>query len=160
MNAAELRARTAPVLAIPLQVALHARPVDPERPGDGLEFPVTGLALNPGGTLHAGALGAIMELSGLLALLPELAADRARRHPPHRHQILSAGREGDVVRVTAVLERRTRRLGFVTATAVVGDRLLARSQITKSVIEVPPSLGAREPDSSGARSPRTSVSPP
>jgi hypothetical protein len=40
------------------------------------------------------------------------------------------------VRVTAVLERRTRRLGFVSATATVGDRLLARSQITKSVIEV------------------------
>jgi acyl-coenzyme A thioesterase PaaI-like protein len=136
MNAAELRARTGAVLAIPLQVALHARPVDPERPGDGLEFPVTGLALNPGGTLHAGALGAIMELSGLLALLPELAATE---HAVTHHiatQILSAGREGDVVRVTAVLERRTRRLGFVSATAVVGDRLLARSQITKSVIEV------------------------
>lgn len=138
MNAAELRARTGAVLAIPLQVALHARPVDPERPADGLEFPVTGLALNPGGTLHAGALGAIMELSGLLALLPELAATE---HAVTHHiatQILSAGREGDVVRVTAVLERRTRRLGFVSATAVVGDRLLARSQITKSVIEVRP----------------------
>ena len=136
MNAAELRARTDAVLAIPLQVALHAMPVDPEQPGDGLEFPVTGLALNPGGTLHAGALGAIMELSGLLALLPELAATE---HAVTHHiatQILSAGREGDVVRVTAVLERRTRRLGFVSATAVVGDRLLARSQITKSVIEV------------------------
>ena len=136
MNAAELRARTGAVLAIPLQVALHARPVDPERPADGLEFPVTGLALNPGGTLHAGALGAIMELSGLLALLPELAATE---HAVTHHiatQILSAGREGDVVRVTAVLERRTRRLGFVSATAVVGDRLLARSQITKSVIEI------------------------
>ena len=136
MNAAELRARTGAVLAIPLQVALHARPVDPERPAYGLEFPVTGLALNPGGTLHAGALGAIMELSGLLALLPELAATE---HAVTHHiatQILSAGREGDVVRVTAVLERRTRRLGFVSATAVVGDRLLARSQITKSVIEV------------------------
>ena len=101
------------MLAIPLQVALHARPVDPDRPADGLEFPVTGLALNPGGTLHAGALGAIMELSGLLALLPELAANE---HAVTHHiatQILSAGREGDVVRVTAVLERRTRRLGFV-----------------------------------------------
>jgi len=48
MNDAELRARTDAVLAIPLQVALHARPVDPKRPCDGLQFPVTGLALNPG----------------------------------------------------------------------------------------------------------------
>ena len=40
------------------------------------------------------------------------------------------------MRTTALLERRTRRLGFVSATAMVGDRLLARSQITKSVIEI------------------------
>ena len=136
MDAAELRARTTAVLAIPLQVALHARPVDPERPADGLEFPVTGLALNPGGTLHAGALGAIMELSGLLVLLPALAATSTPSPTTSPPRSSAPGREGDVVRVTAVLERRTRRLGFVSATAVVGDRLLARSQITKSVIEV------------------------
>ena len=91
MNDAELRARTEAALAIPLQVALHARPVDPDRPADGLEFPVTGLALNPGGTLHAGALGAIMELTGLLVLLPALAANE---HAVTHHiatQILSAG---------------------------------------------------------------------
>jgi acyl-coenzyme A thioesterase PaaI-like protein len=136
MNDTELRARAEAALAIPLQVALHARPIDPDRPADGLEFPVTGLAINPGGTLHAGALGAIVEVSGLLALLPALAANE---HAVTHHistQIFSAGREGDLVRVTAVLERRTRRLGFVSATATVGDRLLARSQITKSVIEI------------------------
>ena len=136
MNDTELRARAEAALAIPLQVALHARPIDPDRPADGLEFPVTGLAINPGGTLHAGALGAIVEVSGLLALLPALAANE---HAVTHHiatQILSAGREGDLVRVTAVLERRTRRLGFVSASAMVGDRLLARSQITKSVIEI------------------------
>ena len=77
-----------------------------------------------------------MELAGLLVLLRELAADQ---HAVTHHiatQILSAGREGDLVRVTPALERRTRRLGFVSATATVGDRLIARSQITKSVIEI------------------------
>ena len=136
MNDTELRARAEAALAIPLQVALHARPIDPDRPADGLEFPVTGLAINPGGTLHAGALGAIVEVTGLLVLLPALAANE---HAVTHHiatQILSAGREGDLVRVTAVLDRRTRGLGFVSASAMVGDRLLARSQITKSVIEV------------------------
>jgi acyl-coenzyme A thioesterase PaaI-like protein len=136
MNDTELGARAQAALAIPLQAALHARAIDPDRPADGLEFPVTGLAINPGGTLHAGALGAIVEVTGLLVLLPALAANE---HAVTHHiatQILSAGREGDLVRVTAVLERRTRRLGFVSATAMVGDRLLARSQITKSVIQV------------------------
>ena len=96
ITAAELAARAEAALAIPLQVALHARPVDPARPADGLEFPVTELAVNPGGTLHAGALGAIMELAGLLALLPVLSATE---HAVTHHiatQILSAGRQGEL----------------------------------------------------------------
>jgi acyl-coenzyme A thioesterase PaaI-like protein len=136
MTPSELRARAEEVLAIPLQAALQARPVDPDQPSAGLEFPVAGLAINPGGTLHAGALGAILELAGLLALLPSLTSTE---HAVTHHiatQILSPGRQDELVRVTAVLERRTRRLGFVSATAMVGQRLLARSQITKSVIEI------------------------
>jgi acyl-coenzyme A thioesterase PaaI-like protein len=133
---ADLADRAAAALAIPLQDALAARPIDPADPTGGLVFPVTGLAINPGGTLHAGALGAILELAGFLALLPALAASE---HAVTHHistQILSPGRAGEEVRVTATLERRTRRLGFVTATATVGERLVARSQITKSVIEI------------------------
>lgn len=133
---ADLADRAAAALAIPLQDALGARLIDPADPTGGLVFPVAGLAINPGGTLHAGALGAILELTGFLALLPELAATE---HAVTHHistQILSAGREGEEVCVTATLERRTRRLGFVSATAMAGDRLVARSQITKSVIEI------------------------
>ncbi|RZT84035.1 acyl-coenzyme A thioesterase PaaI-like protein [Pseudonocardia sediminis] len=128
--------RAARALDIPLQHALQARPADPSDPTAGLLFPVTGLAINPGGTLHAGALGAILELAAFLALLPELASTE---HAVTHHistQILSPGKEGEEVLVTALLERRTRRLGFLTATATVGDRLVARSQVTKSVIEI------------------------
>lgn len=131
-----LSERAAQALAIPLQHALQARPADPADPAAGLVFPVTGLAINPGGTLHAGALGAILELTAFLALLPELAVTE---HAVTHHistQILSPGRAGEEVLVTAVLERRTRRLGFLTASATVGDRLVARSQVTKSVIEI------------------------
>jgi acyl-coenzyme A thioesterase PaaI-like protein len=128
--------RVQAALDIPLQSALGARPADAAQPTEGLVFPVTGLAINPGGTLHAGALGAILELQGFLTLLPELADDE---HAVTHHistQLLSPGKRDEEVLVTAVLERRTRRLGFVTATATVGDRLVARSQITKSVIAV------------------------
>lgn len=134
--APDLAERVAAALAIPLQDALGARPIDPGDPTGGLVFPVTGLAINPGGTLHAGALGAILELAAFLALLPELGSTE---HAVTHHistQILSPGRAGEEVRVTATLERRTRRLGFVSATATVGDRLVARSQITKSVIAI------------------------
>jgi acyl-coenzyme A thioesterase PaaI-like protein len=128
--------RVQAALDIPLQNALGARPADPAQPTGGLVFPVTGLAINPGGTLHAGALGAILELQGFLTLLPELADDE---HAVTHHistQLLSPGKRDEEILVTAVLERRTKRLGFVTATATVGDRLVARSQITKSVIAV------------------------
>lgn len=134
MTSPSLADRAAAALAIPLQDALGARPADPSAPTAGLVFPVTGLAINPGGTLHAGALGAILELQGFLTLLPELADDE---HAVTHHistQLLSPGKRDEEVLVTALLERRTRRLGFVSATATVGDRLVARSQITKSVI--------------------------
>lgn len=131
-----LAERAAAALAVPLQRALDARAVSPTDPAAGVVFPVAGLAINPGGTLHAGALGAVMELTGFLALLPHLTdAEHAVTHHIST-QILSPGRAGEEVTVTAAVERRTRRLGFVTATAMVGGRLVARSQITKSVIEI------------------------
>lgn len=134
MPTSSLSERVQAALDIPLQKSLGARPADPERPTAGLVFPVTGLAINPGGTLHAGALGAILELQGFLTLLAELADDE---HAVTHHistQLLSPGKRDEEVLVTAALERRTKRLGFVTATAAVGERLVARSQITKSVI--------------------------
>jgi acyl-coenzyme A thioesterase PaaI-like protein len=130
-----LSERAAAALAVPLHEALGARFVDDD-PTHGVTFEVGGMAMNPGGTLHAGALGVILEITAFIALLPELSADE---HAVTHHistQVLSAGQRGEQVRVTAAVERRTRRLGFVTATATVGERLLARSQITKSVIEI------------------------
>jgi acyl-coenzyme A thioesterase PaaI-like protein len=134
--AADLAARAAQALAVPLQVALRVRFLDATDPTRGLVLPVSSLAINPGGTLHAGALGAVLEFAGFLALLPTLAATE---HAVNHHistQFLSAGQEGEEVHVTSALDRRTRRLGFVSSTAMVGERLVARSQITKSVIEI------------------------
>jgi acyl-coenzyme A thioesterase PaaI-like protein len=134
--AADLAARAAQALAVPLQVALRVRFLDATDPTRGLVLPVSSLAINPGGTLHAGALGAVLEFAGFLALLPTLSATE---HAVTHHistQFLSAGQEGEDVHVTSALDRRTRRLGFVSSTAMVGERLVARSQITKSVIEI------------------------
>lgn len=129
-----LAERAAAALAVPLQKALDARLLVPSDPTAGQVFPVSGLAINPGGTLHAGALGVILESAGFLSLLPHLGADE---HAVTHHvstQILSPGREGEEVTVVGHVHRRTRRLGFVSVTATVGDRLLAVAQITKSVI--------------------------
>lgn len=40
------------------------------------------------------------------------------------------------VEVRGALDRRTRRLAFLSVTAAVGERLIARAQITKSVVSL------------------------
>lgn len=128
--------RAAAALDVPMHEALGVQLIDADDPASGVRFTVDGLAMNPGGTLHSGAIGAILEITGFLALLPELAETE---HAVTHHistQILSPGHRGEEVLVTAVLDRRTRRLGFVSATATIGERLVARAQITKSVIEI------------------------
>jgi acyl-coenzyme A thioesterase PaaI-like protein len=127
--------RAAAALAVPLHEALGARFVDDD-PTHGVTFEVGGMAMNPGGTLHAGALGVLLEITAFIALLPVLSDTE---HAVTHHistQVLSPGRRGEQVLVTATIERRTRRLGFLTATATIGERLVARSQITKSVIAI------------------------
>ena len=126
------RARDA--LAVPLAHALGARLLDPADPAAGVRFPVTDLALNGAGGLHGGALSGMLELAGYLAVLPELTtAEHAVTHAVAT-QLMAAAREGEDVQVRGVLDRRTRRIAFTTVSATVGDRLIARSQITKSVV--------------------------
>ncbi len=48
--------------------------------------------------------------------------------------LLARAAQALAVLVVGKLERRTRRLAFVAAAASVGDRLVARAQITKSVV--------------------------
>jgi uncharacterized protein (TIGR00369 family) len=56
-----------------LQQALAAELIDAADPAAGVRFPVRGLAVTPAGALHGGALNAIMELAGYIAVAPTLA---------------------------------------------------------------------------------------
>ena len=101
--------------------------LDAADPPAGVVFSVTGLAANGVGGLHSGALSGVLELAAYLALLPELA--------PHEHavthatatQLFSAALDGEDVVVVGALERRTRRLAFVSAAASVDRRPIARA---------------------------------
>jgi acyl-coenzyme A thioesterase PaaI-like protein len=132
----DLSARAAAALAVPLQHALGARLADPADPTAGVVFPVAGLALNGAGGLHAGALAGILELAGLLAALPELGPDEHAVTHAIATQLVAAAPEGAEVTVTGTLDRRTRRLVFVTVAATAGETVIARAQITKSVVAV------------------------
>lgn len=132
----DLSVRADAALSVPLQHALGARLADPADPTAGVVFPVTGLALNGAGGLHAGALAGVLELAGLLAALPELGPDEHAVTHAIATQLLAAAPEGAEVTVTGTLDRRTRRLVFVTVAATAGESLVARAQITKSVVPV------------------------
>ncbi len=126
--------RVAAALAVPLQHALGARLVDDADPAAGVVFPVTGLAGNGAGGRHAAALSAVLELAGHLAVLPTLDPDEHAITHAIATQLVAAAPEGADVVVTAALDRRTRRLAFVSATATCAGALVARAQLTKSVV--------------------------
>lgn len=133
-----LARRADDALAVPLQHALGARLLDPVDPTAGVRFTVADLATNGAGGLHSGALSGVLELAGHLALLPQLTvAEHAVTHAVAT-QLFAAAKEGNDVEVRAVLDRRTRRLAFLSVTAAVGERLIARAQITKSVVASAP----------------------
>jgi acyl-coenzyme A thioesterase PaaI-like protein len=136
-----LLGRAALALAVPLADALGARLRDPADPTAGVTFTVDGLAGNGAGGVHSAAVSAALELAAYLALLPDLAADEHALTHASATQLFAAARHGDDVVATATLDRRTRRLAFLSAAATVGGMPVARAQITKSIIAARNKLG-------------------
>ncbi|BCK53388.1 PaaI family thioesterase [Nocardia wallacei] len=141
----DLRARADAALLVGLQHALGAELIDTDDPTAGVRFPVRGLAVTPAGTLHAGALNAVIELAGYLAVAPTLGpGEHAVTHAISTQFVRAAPRDVWVL-VYGELVKRGRGVAFVTATAVLSDSpstVIATSQVTKSVIVAPIGNGA------------------
>jgi acyl-coenzyme A thioesterase PaaI-like protein len=129
-----LAERAAQAMAVPLQHALGTRLLDPSDPTAGVAFPVGGLALNGAGGVHSGALAGVLELAAYLALLPALEPEEHAVTHATAMQLVAPARAGEGVEAIGTLERRARRIAFLSVTAAVGDRLVATAQITKSVV--------------------------
>ncbi|MCH1866924.1 PaaI family thioesterase [Nocardioides sp. CFH 31398] len=129
-----LRDRAALALGLPLPAALGIRLVDEGDPAGGAVLEVGDLAANGAGGAHAGALSVLLEVAGYLALAPALTtAEHAVTHSAAT-TFVSVAAGGRSVRASGVLDRRTSRLAFVGVTAHVGDRVVARSTLVKSVV--------------------------
>ncbi|MEI4272135.1 DUF4442 domain-containing protein [Klenkia sp. LSe6-5] len=122
------------VLAVPLTAALGVQLLDPAHPEAGVRLPVSGLADNGAGGAHASALSAAMEVAAYLALAPSLAPDEHAVSHAVALQLVSAAPTGVWVHAHALLDRRGRRTAFLTAVAQVDDVVVARAQITKTVV--------------------------
>lgn len=136
---AALARRAELVLTVPLASALGVRLLDPARPEVGAEFRVTGLADNGAGGVHAAALGAVLEIAAYLALASHLTVDEHALTHASAVQLIAAAGAGDVIAVRGLVDRRTRRTAFVSATAAcvaasTPPVLIARAQLTKTIV--------------------------
>jgi acyl-coenzyme A thioesterase PaaI-like protein len=129
-----LLARARRALAVPLAAALGAELLDDDDPAGGARCVVAGIADNGGGSAHAAALAALLELAGYLALAPTLATDEHAVTHAVALQLIGAAPVGATVEARGALDRRTRRTAFVTAAATVDGAVVARAQLTKTVV--------------------------
>jgi acyl-coenzyme A thioesterase PaaI-like protein len=128
----DLSERAALVLAVPLAHALGIRLLDEADPAAGAWFQVTDLALNGAGGAHASAVTTALELAGYLALATHLTSEEHAVTHMVATTMAAAAREGDRVEVRGTLDRRTKRLAFVSVVATVAGETVARATLTKS----------------------------
>jgi acyl-coenzyme A thioesterase PaaI-like protein len=126
------RARLA--LAVPLAAAVGAELLDERDPQAGVAFTVGGLTDDGGGFVHASALAGVLELAGQLALIPYLTPDEHAVTRTLGLQLMAAPGTGALVAASGEVDRRGRRLAFVTATATVAGQVVARAQLVQSVV--------------------------
>lgn len=123
------------VQAAPLHRQLGVKEI---RAGNGeaiLEVPVSDGNINPAGVLHGGVVYTLCDVVAYCALLSELQdGEDAVTHDIHVN-VMRAAKAGERVRFTGRVVRRGRSLAFVEAAAHSGENLLARAQITKSIIQ-------------------------
>ncbi len=126
--------RISDFLGVGLNGALGLELVDPEHPSAGVRMPVEGLAATPFGGGHAAAIEALLDVTALVTLLPHLEdGEHAVTHAAS-FQLIGATPTGSVLEAEAHLDRRTRRTAFLQVVARIDSEVVARAQVTKSVV--------------------------
>ncbi len=137
LSGTELADRAALALGLPLAAALDVRLIDEADPTAGVWFDVApGIADNGAGGVHASVLGAVLELSAYLALLPQLRRDEHAVTNTVSTQLLGPARHGERIEARGAADARTGRLGFVGAAASGPTGPVARTQVTKSIVRL------------------------
>lgn len=135
LSGTALAERAGIALSVPLVAALDVRLIDDADPPAGVWFesraPIAG---NGVGGVHASVLGAVLELSAYLALLPQLRGDEHAVSHAVSTQLIGPARLGARVEARGVADPRTGRLGFVSVAASGPAGMLARAQVTKSIV--------------------------
>ena len=130
----DLESRLAGALSVGLNEALGLAFVDENDPRAGMSMTVEGLVETPHGGAHAAAIQALLDVCCFVEVMPHLAEDEHAVSVATQFQLIGATAPGSTLVATASLDRRTRKLAFLTAEARVDGEVVSRAQITKAVV--------------------------
>lgn len=102
--------------------------------GCGLSITLGESSLNGVGTLQAGAISTLLEVAAYLAVLQHLGEGEQAVTHAFSACYLAAAREGERLRASATLVRRTRHLAFFAAELRSEETLVATASVTKSIL--------------------------
>ena len=133
----DIRAVARATLGVPLLRLVDARLVDESDPKAGTSVVVDDAALNAVGSLHAGIMATLLEVTAYLALLPDLATTEEAATHAFSASYVRPSHAGDQLRCSATVSHRSRRLAFVGSRLERDGELIATATVTKSILSQP-----------------------
>jgi uncharacterized protein (TIGR00369 family) len=122
------------VLAVPLMRFLGVRYAG-HGPGSArLSLTVGAQALNGNGSLHAGALYALLDVVGYLAAMPSFERGQTATTHTINVSLMRPVAEGAELELEGRVLKRGRSLIFVQSEARVGDKEVALATVCKSIV--------------------------
>lgn len=138
---APIRSRAEEVLprvqALPLHRHLGIGPIHAQHGRAHFEVTIGDALLNPAGALHGGVIYSLCDVACYCALLTQLAPDEEAATHDLQVSLLRGARAGQVLRFEGEVLKRGRQLAFGSAQVLADGKLLARAQITKSILPRP-----------------------
>lgn len=135
---APIRSRVEEVLPRVQGLALHRHlgigPIHAEQGRSHFEVTVGEALLNPAGALHGGVIYSLCDVACYCALLTQLAPDEDAATHDLQVSLLRAASAGQVLRFEGEVLKRGRQLAFGSAQVHADGKLLARAQVTKSIL--------------------------
>lgn len=99
------------------------------------EITVNNNTVNPRGVFHGGVVYTVCDMACYAALTSVLADDEDAVTVDIHVSVMRAAKIGDRVRITGKLLKRGRNIGFMQSEAYLGEQLIARATVTKSIIK-------------------------
>lgn len=126
------------VQALPLHQHLGIGPIEAGSGRARFELAVKPALLNPAGGLHGGVFYLLSDVACYCAMLDSLQADEEAATHDLQVSLLRGAVAGQTLVFEAQLHKRGRQLAFCSAEVHAEGQLLARAQVTKSIINLRP----------------------